>query len=91
MPADPADAADAADPEEAGIWELRIGIHATARQAEELKTRIQRLLCPDPDHAPPCEIPWTTSFFAGADLEDPDAYEELTTQAAVERDLSGNT
>jgi hypothetical protein len=90
MPADSAEPYPSNDPEEAGIWELRIGIHATARQAEELKTRIQRLLCPDPDHAPPCEIPWTTSLLEGGDLEVPDAYEELTTQAHIERALRGN-
>lgn len=36
-------------------------IHATEQEAEALQDQIQRLLCPDPDHSPPCPIPWETS------------------------------
>jgi hypothetical protein len=41
-------------------WEVRVGLFATREQAEEVLTRIQLLLCPDPEHQSPCPIPWTT-------------------------------
>ena len=78
--------------DEAGLWELRLGIHATPDQAEEIRERIAALLCPDPDHAPPCPVPWSLSLVAlsGGD-EDGDegeaavAYPELIEQARIER------
>ena len=36
-------------------------IHATEREANALQGQLQRLLCPDPDHTPPCPIPWETT------------------------------
>ncbi|RGA01656.1 hypothetical protein DI270_028375 [Microbispora triticiradicis] len=38
--------------EEPTIWEIRLGVYATAQQAEEIKEHVTKLLCPDPDHAP---------------------------------------
>ena len=35
-------------------------VYATEAQAEVLEQQVQRLLCPDPDHQPPCPIPWET-------------------------------
>ncbi|MFC9506889.1 hypothetical protein [Streptomyces sp. NPDC057002] len=29
------------------------------REALTLKEPVTRLLCPDPDHAPPCDVPWS--------------------------------
>jgi hypothetical protein len=26
---------------------------------DDLKDPVARLLCPDPDHAPPCPVPWS--------------------------------
>ncbi|MDQ3787147.1 MAG: hypothetical protein M3422_07890 [Actinomycetota bacterium] len=26
---------------------------------DDLKETVARLLCPDPDHAPPCPVPWS--------------------------------
>jgi hypothetical protein len=26
---------------------------------DELKESVSRLLCPDPDHVPPCPVPWS--------------------------------
>ncbi|MER5490222.1 hypothetical protein ACWD6I_08335 [Streptomyces sp. NPDC002454] len=66
-----------------GVYEVRLGIYATRAQAEEVKERITGLLCPDPDHAPPCPIPWSVALSEA----EPDAYEELVEQARIERDL----
>nr|WP_202510569.1 hypothetical protein [Streptomyces sp. SID5643] len=64
-----------------------MGIHATREQAEEVKERITQLLCPDPDHAPPCPIPWSVLLLDAAELDDPDAYADLVEQAEIERNL----
>jgi hypothetical protein len=82
--------------DEAGVWEVRLGVHATREQAEEIKERITRLLCPDPDHAPPCPVPWSVSLFdlsGGGDGEGDGedgggAYPELVEQARIERGRS---
>lgn len=68
----------------ASVWEVRLGIHATEKQAEEVKEAITRLLCPDPDHAPPCPIPWSVMLLHATDLPDGEAYAELVEQARVE-------
>lgn len=31
----------------------------TVDGGDELKETVARLLCPDPDHAPPCPVPWS--------------------------------
>lgn len=48
-------------------WEIRLGVHTTEAQARALVERIKHLLCEDPDHAPPCPIPWQIAFFATED------------------------
>jgi hypothetical protein len=50
-------------------------MYATAEQARDVEQRVQRLLCPDPDHRSPCPIPWSTGLFeaegdVAADLEE---------------------
>ncbi|ELS56108.1 hypothetical protein [Streptomyces viridochromogenes] len=67
--------------EEQSVWEVRLGIYATQEQADEIKEQIVRLLCPDPDHAPPCPVPWSVMM-----LRDCDAYPELREQARIEQD-----
>lgn len=74
--------------EEPGVWEVRLGVFATRRQAEEVKARVAALLCPDPEHAPPCPVPWSVALLHGSDLDDPEAYEELVEQARIERALT---
>lgn len=79
--------------DEAGVWELRLGLYCTGAQAEEIKERIGRLLCPDPGHAPPCPVPWTVSLLPlsgpeapeGEDGDGADAYPELIEQARIEQ------
>lgn len=55
---------------EPGVWELRLGMYATEQQAEEVKEKIKLLLCPDPEHASPCPIPWSVALLSGPDLDD---------------------
>ncbi|NJC71992.1 hypothetical protein HC031_20055 [Planosporangium thailandense] len=72
-------------PEEPSIWEIRLGIYATPQQAEEVKERISRMLCPDPDHAPPCPVPWSILMLHQSDLDDPDSYAHVVEQGLAER------
>ncbi|MET9431086.1 MULTISPECIES: hypothetical protein [unclassified Streptomyces] len=76
--------------EDPSVWEVRLGIYATEKQAEEVKERITRLLCPDPDHAPPCPVPWSVMLLHGSDLDDAEAYAELVEQARIERAAAEN-
>ncbi|GLK12817.1 hypothetical protein [Streptosporangium carneum] len=70
--------------EEPSVWEIRLGVYATQQEAEEVKERVTRLLCPDPDHAPPCPIPWSVSMLHHSDADDHGAYAELVEQARIE-------
>lgn len=45
--------------DEPGVYEIRIHGCTNTEEALALQTPIERLLCPDPDHAPPCEVPWS--------------------------------
>ncbi|MBB6420960.1 hypothetical protein HDC93_006588 [Streptomyces sp. AK010] len=53
------------------VYEIRIHGCPTSQEALALQDPIERLLCPDPDHAPPCEIPW--SFTLAGDGTDDDS------------------
>jgi len=70
-----------------GVWEIRLGIYATPEQAEVIQERVSRALCPDPDHAPPCPIPWSLSLVDESGLEVPGLYAELEEQARLEGPL----
>jgi hypothetical protein len=50
------------------VYEIRIAGHPSTEEALALQDPIERLLCPDPDHAPPCEVPW--SFTVAGDGPD---------------------
>ncbi|MFE8986343.1 hypothetical protein ACFYMI_00730 [Streptomyces collinus] len=54
------------------MYEIRIAGHPSTEEAIALQDPIERLLCPDPDHAPPCEIPW--SFTVTDDGSDDDSW-----------------
>ncbi|WP_324786473.1 hypothetical protein [Streptomyces sp. H51] len=54
--------------EEPRLWEVKIGLIATAAQHEELMDRIVEVLCPDPDHEGPCPIPWGMHSVTGDSL-----------------------
>ncbi|MEU8379113.1 hypothetical protein AB0C32_07960, partial [Streptosporangium sp. NPDC048865] len=57
-----------AAPQEARLWKMVIALTATERQTEELSDRIVEVLCPDPDHEGPCQIPWALHVVEGASL-----------------------
>lgn len=54
-----------------GVYEIRIAGHPSTEEALALQDPIERLLCPDLDHAPPCEVPW--SFTVADDGPDDDS------------------
>ncbi|MGW5571756.1 hypothetical protein ACWEVD_11195 [Nocardia thailandica] len=63
--------------EEKRLWEIRLGVIASEVEARAVAEQIERLLCPDPDHAPPCPIPWSLSI---------DAEDEMTADRLAEYD-----
>ncbi|MEE1786406.1 hypothetical protein PUR71_26395 [Streptomyces sp. SP17BM10] len=69
-------------PDEPQLWELRLALLATPEQAERIKAQVTHLLCPDPDHAPPCPVPWSAALYPAPDDE---SHPDLRTQAAHER------
>nr|WP_206322531.1 hypothetical protein [Streptomyces sp. HNM0575] len=69
-------------------------MYCTREQAEEIRERIGRLLCPDPEHAPPCPVPWSVSLRgsgpgsvedAGGEGDVAEDYPELVEQAHIEQ------
>ncbi|WP_431034449.1 hypothetical protein ACQYWQ_12225 [Streptomyces sp. P6-2-1] len=69
------------------VQELRLGLYATPAQAEEIKRKVEHLLCPDPEHAPPCPVPWSAMLLGLSTQEAEEAYPELLEQARVESPL----
>jgi hypothetical protein len=47
--------------DEKKLWEISLGVVASEADARSIAEQIERLLCPDPDHTPPCPIPWSIS------------------------------
>lgn len=64
------------------FWKVEVTVWADEKQVTELGHGIQLLLCPDPDHRPPCSIPWEIGWHEIEDT-DPDA-ESLSGQVAAE-------
>ncbi|CCH31355.1 hypothetical protein ABZ816_03660 [Actinosynnema sp. NPDC047251] len=65
------------------IQEIRIGVYATEEQARELVERFMLVLCPDPEHAGPCPVPWSIGLAPGEALTD-DPYPGLVEQFRIE-------
>ncbi|MEV0681969.1 hypothetical protein AB0I60_36150 [Actinosynnema sp. NPDC050436] len=65
------------------IREIRVGVYATEEQVRELVERFTRQLCPEPEHASPCPVPWSVSVVPAEALAE-DAYPELVEQYRVE-------
>ncbi|MEU4803938.1 hypothetical protein [Actinosynnema sp. NPDC023587] len=65
------------------VKEIRIGVYATEEQARDLVERIKLVLCPEPEHAGPCAVPWSVGLVPGEALTD-DHYPELVEQFRVE-------
>lgn len=68
--------------EERRGWELRLGIWATEQQAHALQEQVHRLLCPNPEHAPPCPVPWEGNVQPIGD--DSGRYSALLEQVRIE-------
>ncbi|MEO3766277.1 hypothetical protein [Streptomyces sp. B8F3] len=47
---------------ERAVHEIRVHTSAGVEETPALQEPVERLLCPDPDHAPPCEIPWSLTW-----------------------------
>jgi hypothetical protein len=62
--------------DDASVWEVRLGIYATASQAEEVVEQITRLLCSDSEHASSCPIPWSVTLLEHPESDD-GAYGQL--------------
>ncbi len=73
------------DADPPAVWEIRIGVHCTAEQARDLADGIAHLLCPDPEHTPPCPIPWSTARRLLDGQEAAGNYPELIEQARIEQ------
>jgi hypothetical protein len=55
------------------VYEIRIHGCLSVQEALTLQEPVKRLLCPDPDHRPPCDVPW--SFALGDDEQADDGIE----------------
>ena len=45
-------------------------ISVAASDTEQAQVAVARILCPDPDHAPPCPVPWESrSSIAGGSVD----------------------
>lgn len=53
-----------------GFYRVNVLVYATLEEAERIEQQVQRLLCPDPDHQPPCPIPWETSVESAPECRD---------------------
>jgi hypothetical protein len=62
------------------LREIRLGVYASDEQLHGLAEAIERLLCPDPEHTPPCPVPWSISTREATAEE----YPEVLDQALVE-------
>lgn len=64
------------------FWKIEAVIWADEDQVSDLGSDFERVLCPDPEHQPPCPIPWEIDWHP---LEDTDpAVESLALQVAIE-------
>ncbi|MET8259519.1 hypothetical protein [Micromonospora sp. NPDC005205] len=66
------------------IWELRVGIYASAEDARALVDQIAALLCPDDVHPGPCPVPWSIDLLRDTDLP-AGLHDGLVEQYRVER------
>ncbi|TCJ99342.1 hypothetical protein [Nocardia alba] len=77
-------------PDEKQLWEIRLGVIASETKARAVAEQIERLLCPDPDHAPPCPIPWSLSIDAEDDMtaDRREEYDDVVEQHRIESGTS---
>ena len=65
------------------VWNISVIIEATEDQAHAAQEAIERALCPNPDHAGYCAVPWTT---VATRFEDLDPTERAAWQADFDED-----
>ncbi|CAM4256305.1 hypothetical protein NONI108955_17200 [Nocardia ninae] len=72
------------------LWEIKLGVLATEAEAKQLTDQICHLLCPNPDHTPPCPIPWAIGLDSESEMEPErqEQYEDIREQYRIE---SGDT
>ncbi|WP_156959313.1 hypothetical protein [Nocardia sp. BMG51109] len=68
------------------MYEIRVHGCPSAEEALALQEPIGRLLCPDPDHPPPCEVPWGFSLDDDEHAEDGDEAPVLVVGVYVSRE-----
>ncbi|MGK8503633.1 hypothetical protein [Nocardia asiatica] len=71
------------------LWEIKVGVVATEAEAKKLSDQIAHLLCPNPEHAPPCPIPWSIGIDSAEDMDEDRQlqYEDILERHRIE---SGN-
>ncbi|WP_067845568.1 hypothetical protein [Nocardia lijiangensis] len=72
--------------DEKRLWEIRLGVIASEEQARAVAEQVERLLCPDPDHAPPCPIPWSLGIDAEEEMSEDRRreYDDVVEQHRIE-------
>lgn len=77
-------------PDEKRLWEIHLGVIASETEARAVAEQIERLLCPDPDHAPPCPIPWSLSIDDEDDMtaDRREQYDDVVEQHRIESGTS---
>lgn len=71
------------------FWEVQVRIGAGRADAEQVAEHIRLLLCPDPEHQPPCPVPWEV-FLLPLNGDEPELA-SLRRQVAVEQPGSAPT
>jgi hypothetical protein len=76
-------------------------ISVAASDTEQAQTVVARILCPDPDHAPPCPVPWESRssiadgsvdfVFYATDDQTQEIFAEVSTQGFGEVRLFKST
>lgn len=54
-----------ADPGERRVYEARVGVRAGRPRMDEVREALTRVVCPDPEHASPCPVPWAAGYTTG--------------------------
>ncbi|MEU8822583.1 hypothetical protein [Streptomyces sp. NPDC048636] len=49
-----------ADPGARDVYEIRVWSAAAPDGVERLRAELARVICPDPGHRSPCEVPWAS-------------------------------
>ncbi|QKV92743.1 hypothetical protein HUT19_14085 [Streptomyces sp. NA02950] len=49
-----------ADPGTRAVHEIRVALSSAPAGTEELRAELARVICPEPGHRSPCEVPWAS-------------------------------